>query len=183
MSLRGRYIIDRVKRAIGGTFSLPVPPYGEAEYWDAAYRSFGPADSYEWGNVSLDELMEYEHRPIDWATGKPANFKATRSLAETLGVQPNADKDEPILMLGCGNSQMGEQMISAGWRGPIIQVDVSARVIDSMSQRCGPLIQQGHMNFIQDDATQLSAFRNSMIQACLDKGLIDAIFCANEFDQ
>lgn len=183
MSLRGRYFIDRVKKAIGGTFSLPVPPYGDAEYWDAAYRSLGPADCYEWGDVSLAELMKYEHRPIDWATGKPANAKATRTLGDTLGVHPEAEKDEPILMLGCGNSQLGEQMISAGWRGPMIQVDVSARVIDTMSQRCGELIQQGHMNFIQDDATELSAFRNNMIQACLDKGFIDAIYCADQYEQ
>jgi len=35
----------------------------------------------------------------------------------------------------------------------------------------------------QDDATELSAFRNNMIDACLDKGLMDAIFCAEDYHQ
>jgi ubiquinone/menaquinone biosynthesis C-methylase UbiE len=186
MSLRGRYIIDRIKQAIGTNhFRLPVPPYGAADYWDKSYRSLGPEDSLEWGDIALGDLMEYEHRRLDHyyhgGGGASKTFKTT--LAETMGIAPQAANDEPILMLGCGNSRMGEEMIEKGWRGPLIQVDVSSRVVESMSQRCGHLIQQGHMNFIQDDATELSAFRPNMMQACLDKGLVDALFCADEFEQ
>jgi ubiquinone/menaquinone biosynthesis C-methylase UbiE len=106
-------------------------------------------------------------------------------LGDALGVAPSQNEpQQPILMLGCGNSRLGEEMIQeGGWYGPILQVDVSSRVVESMSQRCAPLIEQGHMNFIQDDATELSAFRNGMIHACLDKGLIDAVYCADEYDQ
>ena len=189
MSLRGRYIIDRLKRAIGThNFRLPVPPYGEAEYWDRSYRSLGPDDSLEWGDVSLNDFMEYDHKRLDHyyhggGRGGAAYTTLKTTLAATMGIAPNASKDEPILMLGCGNSRMGEEMIEKGWRGPLIQLDVSSRVVETMSLRCGPLIQQGHMNFIQDDATELSAFRPNMMQACLDKGLIDALFCADEFEQ
>jgi ubiquinone/menaquinone biosynthesis C-methylase UbiE len=197
MSLRGRYIIDRIKQAMGGTkyFRLPVPPYGDAEYWNAAYQSLGSHqdDSFEWGDVSLGDVWEYEHKRLDHYYHGDSSSKngsttgsstlLTTTLAETIGIAPNADRDEPMLMLGCGNSRLGEEMIDRGWRGPLIQVDVSNRVIESMSQRCGDYIQQGHMNFIQDDATELSAFRNGMMQACLDKGLIDALFCADEYDQ
>lgn len=179
-------MIDRIKRVIGtSNFRLPVPPYGDADYWDKSYQSLGPEDSLEWGDTTLADLMEYEHKRLDhyYHGAGGATKTLSTTLGETMGIFPNAAKDEPILMLGCGNSRMGEEMIEKGWRGPLIQVDVSSRVVESMSQRCGSLIKNGHMNFIQDDATELSAFRSNMMQACLDKGLVDALFCADEFDQ
>lgn len=191
MSLRGRYVIDRIKKAIGTkNFRLPVPPYGDPEFWNSSYQSLGPQDSFEWGDINLDQVWEYQHQRLDhyYHGGRGGSHGGgtkllTTTLGDTIGIQPNADVDEPILMLGCGNSRLGEEMIERGWRGPLIQVDVSHRVIDSMSQRCSEYIQAGHMNFIQDDATELSAFRNSMMQACLDKGLVDALFCADEYEQ
>jgi ubiquinone/menaquinone biosynthesis C-methylase UbiE len=204
MSLRGRYIIDRIKRAVGHRIRLPVPPYGDPNYWEGAYQSFGPEDdAYEWGDVSLSDLLEYPYKSVvTW--DNPMNSKrrgwipaassssssspsdtlmTTTSLAETLGIYPHAATDESILMLGCGNSKLGEEMIQQGWRGPIIQVDVSSRIVEAMSLRCATLLQQGDMNFVLDDATELSAFRNNMVHACLDKGLIDALFCAEDYDQ
>ncbi len=185
MSIRGRYIIDRIKQAIGPkNFRFPVPPYGEPEYWNASYGSFGPQDSFEWGEVSMEDFWTYQHKRLDhYYHGDSTVTTLETTLANTIGIQPHADQDEPILMLGCGNSRLGEEMIERGWRGPLIQVDVSHRVIECMSQRCGQYIEKGDMNFIQDDATELSAFRNAMMQACLDKGLVDALFCADEYDQ
>jgi ubiquinone/menaquinone biosynthesis C-methylase UbiE len=187
MSLRGRYIIDRIKSVVSNHFRLPCPPYGDPGYWDAAYMSLGPQDSYEWGDVTLNNLVTYKYRPVKWDVQSSSSTTSTTmqqsSLGESLGVSPNADKDEPMLMLGCGNSTLGEEMVEYGWRGPLIQVDVSSRVIETMSHRCHQLIQNGHMNFVQDDACELSAFRDDMMHACLDKGLIDAIYCAEEYDQ
>ena len=187
MSLRGRYLIDRVKQTISRHFKLPVPPYGDPGYWDAAYKSFGPQDSFEWGDVTLSDLMEYRCQSVEWTgesqLGSTKSTTRTTSLGETLSTHPNAEQDEPLLMLGCGNSKMGEEMIHQGWRGPMIQVDVSSRVVESLSQRCGPLITDGHMNFVQDDATELSAFSSGMVSACIDKGLMDAIYCADEYEQ
>jgi SAM-dependent methyltransferase len=192
MSLRGRYIIDRIKRAVGDHFRLPCPPYEDPQYWDAAYASFGPQDSYEWGDVSLDDVYEYKYHPIEWdpirqsassSDKRDANKIRSSTLAGALNIRPMAEKDQPFLILGCGNSKFGEEMVERGWRGPIIQVDVSGRIVDSMSQRCRDLISSGHMNFVQDDATELSAFRDGMVDACLDKGLLDAIYCADEYSQ
>ena len=39
MSLRGRYVIDRIKNVVSKHFRLPCPPYGEPDYWDKAYTS------------------------------------------------------------------------------------------------------------------------------------------------
>jgi ubiquinone/menaquinone biosynthesis C-methylase UbiE len=192
MSLRGRYFIDRVKKVVSGSLRLPVPPYGDPYYWDAAYRSFGPQDSYEWGDVSLEDILSYKYhklnlRNVEEGSSEAEGSEMATTFGDTLGVAPidneKATGEQPILMLGCGNSRFGEEMVQEGWRGPIVQTDVSARVIEAMSHRCSALVSNGKMSFVEDDATQLSAFRDDLLHGCLDKGLMDAIFCADEFDQ
>lgn len=153
-----------------------------------AYLSLGPEDAYEWGDVSLEDLKIYNFRHVEWdphrATSKLSKEIHQSSLGDTLGISPHGDQNEAILMLGCGNSRLGEEMVEqGGWRGPVIQVDVSGRVVESMSQRCQHLVTQGKMSFVQDDACELSAFRDASIDSCLDKGLIDAIHCGDEVDQ
>mmetsp|Transcript_45412 Transcript_45412/g.50910 ORF Transcript_45412/g.50910 Transcript_45412/m.50910 type:complete len:290 (-) Transcript_45412:72-941(-) len=199
MSLTGRYVIDRIKVVLLNRFKLPCPPYSEPQYWDAAYNSFGPNDFYEWGDVSLSDVKEYNYHQIEWdaqqSSSYPSKISSQSTLATTLNVDHNDEDDDirtqknqkqlrPILMLGCGNSKLGEEMIEqGGFKGPIIQVDVSRSVVENMRQRCSDLVSNGSMSFVQDDATELSAFRNNMIDACLDKGLMDAIFCAEDYHQ
>ena len=213
MSLRGRYVIDRIKQAISHRFTLPVPPYGDPHYWDAAYQSFGPQDSLEWGDITYSDLKTYGYRSLQKLQNVTTNEyyapmdspAQSSSLVETLlggrsvggdddddesdgqPKQKQKQKQQPVLMLGCGNSRLGEEMVTDKdnlWKGyPIVQTDVSARVVDSMSQRCASLVTQGTMTFVQDDATELSAFRSDTMVACLDKGLVDAIYCSDDFDQ
>mmetsp|Transcript_3896 Transcript_3896/g.8399 ORF Transcript_3896/g.8399 Transcript_3896/m.8399 type:complete len:293 (-) Transcript_3896:255-1133(-) len=194
MSLRGRYVIDRIKSVVSKHFRLPCPPYGDPAYWDKAYTSFGPHDSYEWGDVSLSDIKEYEYHPIEWDAQKSSSYPSKQSKQSTLAASLNVashdlnsignQRQQSILMLGCGNSKLGEEMVKeGGFKGPVIQVDVSNNVVENMRQRCSDLVSEGSMNFVQDDATELSAFRDGMVDACLDKGLLDAIFCAEDFHQ
>ena len=192
MSLRGRYVIDRIKRALPSSLRLPVPPYHHPSYWENVYRQLGPQDIFEWGHISGPDLFEYNYKLNAYSIGEETSTSSTTTTSqqhtssttfgETLNVHPNANQDETILMLGCGNSQLGEQMILANWRGPIFMVDVAARVVESMSLRCQHLQTHGDMQFVQDDATVLSAFSDETIHAVLDKGLMDAIFCADDLD-
>ena len=154
----------------------------------------GPQDSYEWGDVSLPDIKEYDYYPIEWdpqqSSSYPSKETVQSTLAAALNIEPHdldSIKKQPqqsILMLGCGNSNLGEEMIvEGGFKGPIVQVDVSRNVVENMRQRCSALVSKGSMSFVQDDATELSAFRDGMIDACLDKGLLDAIFCAEDYHQ
>jgi SAM-dependent methyltransferase len=188
MSLRGRYVIDRLKRATGRWLRFPVPPYQMPSYWEGIYSSLGPADTFEWGNVSCSDLLRYEYQPARYDPFDPSKREASSAgggpprettLGETLGVHPNGTVDEPILMLGCGNSRFGEDMMEAGWKGPMIQVDVSARVVDTMAHRCGGYLQTGVMQLVCDDATALERFNDETVAAAFDKGLVDALFCAD----
>jgi ubiquinone/menaquinone biosynthesis C-methylase UbiE len=189
MSFRGRYVIDRLKKQVSSYISLPVPPYGNPSYWEGCYRSLGPTDVYEWGNVACKDLLSYSYSLQDYDPYNDSSgdtkvaTTTTTTLGETLNVHPKAEIDEPILVLGCGNSKFGEDMNEAGWRGPLVQVDVASRVVESMSQRCGKLQSSGDMQFVQDDATVLSAFSDAKAVAAFDKGLLDALFCANEYQQ
>lgn len=193
MSLRGRYVIDRLKRSLSPYIGLPVPPYGDPSYWEGCYRSLGPTDVYEWGNVAFKDLAAYDYTLQDYdplvhtstAAAQQAvpGPKSSTDFAETLKVFPKAATDEPIVVLGCGNSKFGEDMFEEGWRGPLIQVDVASRAVESLSQRCGDLQVTGDMQFVQDDATVLSAFQDETVAAVFDKGLIDALFCADEYQQ
>ena len=128
--------------------------------------------------------ISVKRKPDDGGNNEDTNRRNIANLK-----QRQQQRQQAILVLGCGNSRLGEDMILKGNWGDgddnntvVIQSDVSHRVIETMSLRCAPLIEQGHMNFIQDDATEMTAFRDRMIDACFDKGLIDAIYCAEEYE-
>ncbi|KAL7561723.1 hypothetical protein ACA910_010938 [Epithemia clementina (nom. ined.)] len=212
MSLRGRYVIDTMKRWLlkNLNWAMPVPSYGSPDYWERAFRSTrAQPDAYcviEWGSASYDTLETYTYRRIrprrDYQTApttfaNPDTTLYTTTLLETLGVtavssesssstsslsqneedsnsneqsaggggaaaaaaeaenhgkellssssssslstlsyQPlpttksSKKKEEPILILGCGTSLMGAEMVHSGkFRGPIIQIDWSAHII------------------------------------------------------
>lgn len=162
-----------------------MPPYGDINYWNNSYQGFDYSDCFEWGNVSFHDLKHYDFQQVEWdsSSGNKKSVTSTTTLGKTLSVESHGDSDQAILMLGCGNSRLAEDMLQHGWRGPIIQVDVSSRVIESMSHRCSNYIVNGDMNFVEDDATELSAFRSEMMHACIDKGLIDAMYTADEYQQ
>lgn len=188
MSLRGRHVIDNIKTRVGTWLKLPCPPYGNPRYWYGVYKSLGPYDVYEWGSTTLtDSLLEYEYQLLDSSAAPTSNIapttKVTSTFAEAIGVNPEDSTDKPIILLGCGNSRLGEEMAEHGWRGPLIQVDVVSRCIATLAERCAPLVEDGTMDFVEDDATHLSAFDDNQVNAVIDKGLVDALFCADEHDQ
>mmetsp|Transcript_20671 Transcript_20671/g.45152 ORF Transcript_20671/g.45152 Transcript_20671/m.45152 type:complete len:325 (-) Transcript_20671:68-1042(-) len=210
MSLRGRYVIDRIKSAVSHRFSLPCPPYGMPSYWEGVYKKLGPSDVYEWGSISLQDVMKHRYDAalyarevqkfgynqqaestildggVEMDTGgqsKERQYIET-TFGECIGVHPEDHSGRKILLLGCGNSKFGEDMLSSGgWTGPIIQADVSQRVVTTMTERCGAYIADGTMEVVQDDATSLTAFEDDSIDAAVDKGMMDALFCANRPDQ
>lgn len=187
-------------------------------FWDNVYQKMETAtesmrghadgsdnaidDSFEWGGINLEDVLEYSYRPVT-IEKEMGNYADKSSVAEstiettwgdTLNVHPvsgfdetgdSNEKKEPIIMLGCGNSKMGEQMVSQhnGWRGPLIQVDIAKSALDMLSWRNRHNAQSSRLQFLHEDATHLSSIRNNSIEATVDKGLLDALFCADEYDQ
>ena len=145
---------------------------------------------FEWGHLGFPDFQRYRYRLLSHdVASSTVEGESTESslkettLGETLGVYPRSAENEHIMILGCGNSKFGEDMLAEGWKGPLVQVDIAARLIESMSQRCASLQKTGDMQFVQDDATVLSSFQDNKLAAVLDKGLVDALFCADAWDQ
>jgi SAM-dependent methyltransferase len=222
MSLRGRHIIDRMKRAVGSYIKFPVPPYGDFGYWEDVYSRLSPDEVHEFGRFSADDLLTYQcrsrtlivpdvltgvahhrqrqHQQLDNWLPDPQSPQLQMTLRDMLGLTsthplpPNGneaerkEQEEPILVLGCGNSRFGEQLLvdpqhadgGGRCRGPILHVDISSRVIHDMSLRNQH--RSNDLIYVQDDAAVLSALSTQAVMAVVDKGTIDAIFCTDDYE-
>ena len=230
MSLRGRHLIDRFKRSVSSRLALPVPPYGSPSYWDGVYSKLGVDDVYEWGNIDFQRdlkdfhyFLRKDHLDMIQNVYGPKVVLPYREMVmneeekaggfqESSGVTypPSVNREDKmqiassVLMLGCGNSRLGEDILThyidvqksmneyrekqdiimGSFHIPkIIQCDVSPHVVNTMTQRCQAFIDSKQMSIVQDDATQLTLIENGSIDAVVDKGLMDALFCANQFEQ
>ena len=79
--------------------------YGSHQYWDDRYRNAGPDASFDW-------LERY-------------------STLKNLLDQYMPSKDIRILMLGCGNALLSENLYDEGYHN-IINVDISPVCIEQM---------------------------------------------------
>jgi 2-polyprenyl-3-methyl-5-hydroxy-6-metoxy-1,4-benzoquinol methylase len=77
--------------------------------------------------------------------------------------------DQRTLILGSGNSTLGEEMYEAGWTN-ITSIDFSDVAIESAQQRAP------HMEWRTMDATELSKhFAPGSFDLVIDKGLLDSM--------
>ena len=91
--------------------------------------------------------------------------------------------NEAILLLGCGTSRMGEQMLRQSFEGPVVQLDVSPKAIELLTRRYQKYLEGAttrRMEFVVDDARGLTALGPASIGGgVLDKGLIDDLHVAD----
>lgn len=98
-----------------------------------------------------------------------------------------------ILILGCGNSRLGEDILhyyfdlnSMGIKQvtipKVIQCDISTHVVTSMAKRYKKYIERNQMTLLQDDARQFTLIEDESMDAVVDKGLVDALFCSDQGD-
>ncbi|KAK1738494.1 hypothetical protein QTG54_010524 [Skeletonema marinoi] len=95
------------------------------------------------------------------------------------------NNNEAILILGCGNSKLGEQLLINSFIGPILQLDISSKVIQLMTQRYHKYLSSDdsvvkRMEFMVDDAsTGLTSLEpESVGGGVIDKGLVDVLHCS-----
>lgn len=79
-------------------------------------------------------------------------------------------------MVGCGNSELSEQLYDVGYCH-LTNIDISETVIAHMNQRNTQ--RRPDLNFYQVDATQ-TGYESGSFQACLDKGTLDAMASEEE---
>eukprot|EP01017_Pseudomicrothorax_dubius_P019589 TRINITY_DN2151_c0_g1_i3.p1 TRINITY_DN2151_c0_g1~~TRINITY_DN2151_c0_g1_i3.p1 ORF type:complete len:254 (-),score=58.78 TRINITY_DN2151_c0_g1_i3:322-1083(-) len=122
----------------------------------------------EFWNKRFEEAKGF----FDWYI-EYSQFK--RHLEEVFPIS----KTDKILMVGCGNSRLSEEMYDDGYSN-IINIDISDVVINIMNQHTESVNKP--MEFIVMDATSMP-FRDASFDVVIDKGTLDALMCNPESDQ
>ncbi|KAJ3863799.1 S-adenosyl-L-methionine-dependent methyltransferase [Lentinula novae-zelandiae] len=122
--------------------------YGTKQYWNQRYAQEDDDASFDW-------------------------FKSYSEIADILrSLIP--DKRSRILMLGCGNSKLSEDMYDDGYHN-IVNTDYSSIIIEKMKQRHGDARPQ--MEWHEMDVRDLK-FDDSSFDVAIDKGTMDAMMTA-----
>ena len=123
--------------------SLNPQGYAKKEYWN---ERFTHTDSnFDW-YADWDQLSKY--------------------------FIPILNQDSNILMVGCGNSKMSNQMYLSNYK-KIINIDISDVVIQKMKN------QYPEIDWQEMDATKMT-FEDNFFDCVIDKGTLDAIMCGND---
>ncbi|KAF9956097.1 hypothetical protein BGZ72_003034 [Mortierella alpina] len=117
--------------------------YKRQEYWEERYSK---EESFDW-------------------------FKTYEDLKPLLN-EHITSKDARILMLGCGNSTLSEDMYDDGFHN-IVNIDFSKTVIDNMTEKCKDRV---GMEWIEMDIRDLK-FEDGSFDIVIDKGTMDALMC------
>ncbi|THH30107.1 hypothetical protein EUX98_g4084 [Antrodiella citrinella] len=127
--------------------------YGTKEYWDQRYSQEAEDDSFDWFKTYSD---------------------ITPILSELI-----PSKDARILMLGCGNSKLSEEMYDDGYKN-IVNIDVNIRLysgilIERMQHKHSE--SRPEMQWFEMDVRDLK-FEPGSFDVAIDKGTMDAMMTA-----
>ncbi|KAH8923113.1 S-adenosyl-L-methionine-dependent methyltransferase [Atractiella rhizophila] len=125
--------------------------YSTREYWDERYSKESSDATYDWFKSYADIKSVFE---------------------SLLPSKPKADMK--VLMLGCGNSRLSEEMYLDGYTN-IDNIDFSEIVIENMKQRYSNQEWKG-MRWIIADIRDLP-FEKKSYDVVVDKGTMDALLC------
>ncbi|KAI1791823.1 S-adenosyl-L-methionine-dependent methyltransferase [Ganoderma leucocontextum] len=122
--------------------------YGTKEYWDQRYT------------------QESEETSFDW-------FKSYGDIADIIR-ELIPDKSSRVLMLGCGNSTLSQDMYDDGYKN-IVNADYSGILIDKMKRKHAGLAPE--MEWHEMDIRDLK-FDADSFDVAIDKGTMDAMMTA-----
>ena len=120
--------------------------YGSVEYWNERYAKDG--DCFEWYNQYSsfkDHIAKY------------------------------VKKEDKILVIGCGDSNLSEDMYRDGYTD-ITSNDYSSVVINKMKDKCA---EKTGMKWDIMDVHHMT-YPDASFDAVVDKGTLDAIICGDE---
>ncbi|EIM86845.1 S-adenosyl-L-methionine-dependent methyltransferase [Stereum hirsutum FP-91666 SS1] len=134
---------------MGLTDNLPEKneEYGTKQYWDQRYSQEATDATFDW-------------------------FKKYEDVADLIR-DAIPDKHARILMLGCGNSTLSEDMYDDGYKN-IVNIDYSDVVIERMKSRHSV---RPEMEWHEMDIRDLK-FENNSFDIAIDKGTMDAMMTA-----
>lgn len=124
-----------------------MPNYGDPEYWEKRYE-------------------EQKGKTYDWLE----DYESLGPIIKQL-ISPDAN----ILVLGCGNAELSEEMYNDGFTH-IDNIDISTAVIQQMKDRNAdkPSMAWTVMNVMD------IKFPNGHFDLAIDKSTIDALLCGDD---
>uniref|UniRef100_A0A8C6JTY7 eEF1A lysine and N-terminal methyltransferase n=1 Tax=Melopsittacus undulatus TaxID=13146 RepID=A0A8C6JTY7_MELUD len=130
---------------------LPRSPgeFGSARYWDRFFQQRG-------------------QRPFEWYGAFPELCPLLRKY-----VRPR----DKVLVVGCGNSELSEQMYDVGICEDIVNIDINNAVIHQMQERSRS--KRPKMSYLLMDVLQMN-FPDAHFHVVLDKGTLDAVLTDEE---
>ncbi|KAK1315614.1 hypothetical protein QJS10_CPA05g00121 [Acorus calamus] len=120
--------------------------YGEPTYWDRRYRQAEGA--------------------FDW-------YQKYKALSPLLDLYLR--RDRPVLVVGCGNSTLGEEMVEDGYVD-VVNVDISSVVIEAMQKKYHDVFQ---LKYVRMDVRDMSEFESESFDAIVDKGTLDSLMVSD----
>ncbi|KAJ9685569.1 hypothetical protein PVL29_017562 [Vitis rotundifolia] len=121
--------------------------YGDALYWDARYIQ--EAGSFDWYQ-RYTALRPFVRRYI-----------------------PTSSR---VLMVGCGNAVMSEDMVKDGYE-EIMNIDISSVAIEMMRRKHEHIHQ---LQYMQMDVKDMSFFPDESFDCVIDKGTLDSLMCGTD---
>ncbi|EOX96594.1 PREDICTED: methyltransferase-like protein 13 [Theobroma cacao] len=122
--------------------------YGDALYWDARYvQEAGGAFDWYQRYSSLRPFVR--------------NYVPTSSR---------------VLMVGCGNALMSEDMVKDGYED-IMNIDISPVAIEMMRRKYEYIPQ---LKYMQMDVRDMSFFQDESFDSVIDKGTLDSLMCGTD---
>lgn len=119
--------------------------YGRRDYWDERYAKEDPSTSFDWFRTFADVADEM-HALIP-------------------------DKSSRIVMLGCGNSTLSQDMYDDGYH-QIVNIDYSKICVDKMAAMHHEA--RPEMTWLEGDVRNLQ-FGPDSFDVAIDKGTMDAM--------
>ncbi|EGG15658.1 hypothetical protein DFA_10500 [Cavenderia fasciculata] len=126
--------------------------YGEKDYWDERY---------------VKDIVKRPH--FDWYHG----YKTLKPF-----LQKFFKRQDKIMMLGCGNSALGEDMNLDHYLD-IVNIDFSSVIIQDMIERTKGRV---GLEYLTMDGRNME-FPNEYFDSIFDKGTIDAVMCSDSDNQ
>ncbi|KAJ8471970.1 hypothetical protein OPV22_026313 [Ensete ventricosum] len=120
--------------------------YGEPSYWDRRYRQY--------------------QGPFDW-------YQKYQSLAPLFDLYLR--RPHRLLLVGCGNSALGESMVDDGYQD-VVNIDISSVVIEAMQNKH---MDKPGLKYIKMDVRDMDPFQSCSFDAVIDKGTLDSIMCGH----
>jgi EEF1A lysine methyltransferase 4 len=98
------------------------------------------------------------------------------AVAEVTTAFPDRDKTR-VLILGCGDSTFGADMLHDGWTGGILNLDFSQVVIAQMKLKYA--VYAGRLDYACADITKpLNVLATGSFDLIVSKGSLDAVLCS-----